>query len=44
MKRLCEENNVCAIMMEMVQGEGGVHPLDKEYVSRSQNMRMPTIS
>lgn len=26
MKRLCEENNVCAIMMEMVQGEGGVHP------------------
>ena len=30
MKRLCEENNVCAIMMEMVQGEGGVHPLDKE--------------
>ena len=34
MKRLCEENNVCAIMMEMVQGEGGVHPLDKEYVQQ----------
>lgn len=34
MKRLCEENNVCAIMMEMVQGEGGVHPLDKEYVQK----------
>ena len=28
MKRLCEENNVCAIMMEMVQVVGGVHPLD----------------
>ena len=25
---------VCAIMMEMVQGEGGVHPLDKEYVQK----------
>ena len=24
----------CAIMMEMVQGEGGVHPLDKEYVQQ----------
>lgn len=34
MKRLCEENNVCAIMMEMVQGEGGVHPLNKEYVQQ----------
>lgn len=34
MKRLCEENNVCAIMMEMVQGEGGVHPLDKKYVQQ----------
>lgn len=31
-KKLCEENNVCAIMMEMVQGEGGVHPLDKQFV------------
>lgn len=34
MKRLCEENNVCAVMMEMVQGEGGVHPLNKEYVQK----------
>ncbi|MCH4167291.1 MAG: acetylornithine/succinylornithine family transaminase [Megasphaera sp.] len=33
-KKLAEENNVCAIMMEMVQGEGGVHPLDKEFVSQ----------
>ncbi|MCH4178854.1 MAG: acetylornithine/succinylornithine family transaminase [Megasphaera sp.] len=33
-KKLAEENNVCAIMMEMVQGEGGVHPLDKEFVQQ----------
>lgn len=31
-KKLCEEHKVCAIMMEMVQGEGGVHPLDKKFV------------
>ncbi|MCQ2496072.1 MAG: aminotransferase class III-fold pyridoxal phosphate-dependent enzyme [Lachnospiraceae bacterium] len=32
MKKLCEENNVCGIMMELVQGEGGVIALDKEFV------------
>ncbi|WP_304331950.1 aspartate aminotransferase family protein [Brachyspira innocens] len=26
------EDNACAIMMELIQGEGGVIPLDKEYV------------
>ena len=31
-KALAEENNVCAIMMELVQGEGGVHPLDPAFV------------
>lgn len=31
-KQLAEKNNVCAIMMEMVQGEGGVHPLDVDFV------------
>ena len=31
-KHLCETNQVCAIMMEMVQGEGGVHPLDPAFV------------
>lgn len=31
-KTLAEENNACAIMMELVQGEGGVHPLDKKFV------------
>lgn len=28
------ENNACAIMMELIQGEGGVIPLDKEYVQK----------
>lgn len=30
--KLCEENpNICAVMMEPIQGEGGVHPLSKEF-------------
>ena len=29
---LCEKNpNVCAVMMESIQGEGGVHPLEKDF-------------
>lgn len=29
---LCEKNpNICAVMMEPIQGEGGVHPLTKEF-------------
>ena len=28
------QNNACAVMMELIQGEGGVIPLDKEYVQR----------
>jgi acetylornithine/N-succinyldiaminopimelate aminotransferase len=31
-KKLAEENSVCAIMMEVVQGEGGVKPLDADFV------------
>ncbi len=31
-KKLAEENSVCAIMMEMVQGEGGVKALDPDFV------------
>lgn len=27
------DNSVCAVMMELVQGEGGVLPLDREYVA-----------
>lgn len=30
--KLCEENkNICAVMMEPIQGEGGVHPLNKDF-------------
>ena len=32
-KQIVKEQKCCAIMMEMVQGEGGVLPLDKEFVS-----------
>ncbi|ADG70643.1 aspartate aminotransferase family protein [Brachyspira murdochii] len=28
------EDNACAVMMELIQGEGGVIPLDKEYVQK----------
>jgi acetylornithine/N-succinyldiaminopimelate aminotransferase len=31
-KRLCNENKCCAVMFEVVQGEGGVNPLDKDYL------------
>ena len=30
--RLANENNCCAIMFEVVQGEGGVRPLTKEFL------------
>ena len=32
-RRLAKENKCCAIMFEIVQGEGGVLALDKEFVS-----------
>ena len=32
MQALCDDT-ICAVMLELVQGEGGVNPLDKEYVS-----------
>lgn len=32
LKQTLESGKVCGILMEMVQGEGGVIPLDKEYV------------
>ncbi|WP_300755556.1 aspartate aminotransferase family protein [uncultured Brachyspira sp.] len=28
------EDNACAVIMELIQGEGGVIPLDKEYVQK----------
>ncbi|MEE0980986.1 MAG: aminotransferase class III-fold pyridoxal phosphate-dependent enzyme, partial [Acutalibacteraceae bacterium] len=33
-RKLAEENNCVAIMMELVQGEGGVCKLDKEFVDK----------
>lgn len=32
MQAICDDS-ICAVMLELVQGEGGVNPLDKEYVS-----------
>lgn len=32
------DDSICAIMMEMVQGEGGVIPLDREYVNEIQKI------
>lgn len=31
-KLIAEDKTVCAVMFEFVQGEGGVNPLDKEFV------------
>jgi acetylornithine/N-succinyldiaminopimelate aminotransferase len=33
MKNIISENNCCAIIIELIQGEGGLNVLDKEYVS-----------
>lgn len=33
LKTLCD-SSVCAVMLELVQGEGGVIPLDKDYVAK----------
>lgn len=32
MEQVLSQGEVCAVMMEMVQGEGGVNPLDGDYV------------
>ena len=34
MQAALEDSKVCAVMLEMVQGEGGVVPLDKVYVEK----------
>ena len=38
MKTLVENNKCCGIMIELVQGEGGVMALDKEYVKAVQTL------
>ncbi|MDE5911742.1 MAG: aminotransferase class III-fold pyridoxal phosphate-dependent enzyme, partial [Clostridia bacterium] len=35
---LVDKGDVCAIMMELVQGEGGVIPLDKDFVDGVRNI------
>lgn len=32
-KELAKTNKTCAVMIELIQGEGGVRPLDKEFVT-----------
>lgn len=34
MKNLLETNSCCAVMIELIQGEGGVYVLDKDYVNK----------
>ena len=38
LERLISENKCCAVMMELIQGEGGVMALDKEYVEFVRNL------
>ena len=38
LKSLVEKYNCCAVMMELVQGEGGVTALDKEYVQAVEKL------
>jgi len=33
-EKLADENNCCAIMLEIIQGEGGVNNLSKEYLEK----------
>lgn len=35
LEKALQQGGVCAVMMELVQGEGGVLPLDKTYVARA---------
>ena len=38
LKRLADEYDPCAFIMELVQGEGGVHALDREFVSAAAEL------
>ncbi len=38
MEAALDDPKVCAVMLEMVQGEGGVVPLDKEYVQKTAKL------
>ncbi len=39
LRRVASENKCCAIMMEAVQGEGGVMPLTEEFVKCAEELR-----
>jgi acetylornithine/N-succinyldiaminopimelate aminotransferase len=34
MEAACDNPHVCAVMLELVQGEGGIHVLNKDYVQK----------
>lgn len=38
LKHALEDTTVCALMMELIQGEGGVMPLDKEFVLEAEKL------
>ncbi len=38
LERLSDEVDPCAVIMELVQGEGGVNVLDKEYVQKAERL------
>ncbi len=38
LKKALEDDSVCALMMELIQGEGGVMPLSKEFVLEAQKL------
>ena len=38
MQKLVKTHKCCAVMLELVQGEGGVMPLDKEYVKAIEKL------
>lgn len=38
LEKLADQYDPCAFMMELVQGEGGVHALDKEFVDKAAEL------
>lgn len=38
LKKALEDSSVCALMMELIQGEGGVMPLDEAFVKEAERL------
>lgn len=38
MENLIKSNKICAVMLELIQGEGGVIPLDKDFVLKTEKL------